>query len=50
MGKAFSINDLKWGYAATSRKLATGHSNGCVVIWDLEAKALERNRASLLAL
>lgn len=36
LGPAYLFSDVKWGYGATSNKLATSLSNGAVVLWDLE--------------
>ncbi|BGP36404.1 SEA (Seh1-associated) complex subunit [Rhodotorula kratochvilovae] len=35
LGPAYLFSDVRWGYGATSNKLATSFTNGAVVLWDL---------------
>ncbi|KAG0662935.1 hypothetical protein C6P46_003023 [Rhodotorula mucilaginosa] len=35
LGPTYLFSDVRWGYGATSNKIATSFSNGAVVLWDL---------------
>ncbi|GAA5950645.1 hypothetical protein JCM21900_002539 [Sporobolomyces salmonicolor] len=35
LGAGYLFTDVRWGYGATSNKLATSFTNGAVVLWDL---------------
>ncbi|ORY90154.1 hypothetical protein BCR35DRAFT_299710 [Leucosporidium creatinivorum] len=35
LGPAYLFSDVRWGYEATSNKLATSFTNGAVALWDL---------------
>ncbi|GAA6063914.1 hypothetical protein JCM10212_003532 [Sporobolomyces blumeae] len=35
LGPSYLFSDVRWGYGATSNKLATACTNGAVVLWDL---------------
>ncbi|WAR59425.1 hypothetical protein PtB15_11B65 [Puccinia triticina] len=35
LGPSYGVSDLGWGYASTASHLATGCTNGSIVIWDI---------------
>ncbi|KAA1080165.1 hypothetical protein PGTUg99_018385 [Puccinia graminis f. sp. tritici] len=35
LGPSYGVSDLGWGYASTTSHLATGCTNGSIVIWDI---------------
>ncbi|GAA5823041.1 hypothetical protein JCM3770_005710 [Rhodotorula araucariae] len=42
LGPAYLFSDVRWGYGATSNKLATSFTNGAVVLWDLARESGSR--------
>lgn len=35
LSPSYLFQDVRWGYGATSNKLATACTNGAVILWDL---------------
>ncbi|POW13140.1 hypothetical protein PSHT_07858 [Puccinia striiformis] len=35
LGPSYGVSDLSWGYASTASHLATGCTNGSIVVWDI---------------